>query len=236
VSQERNLFFFYPKFFQNTPKEGTKKKEKRLKSLLVCVRARSHLACILFLSRAHRDIMNEEEIERLARENFSRRIRAILSLREEEEREVKKRSSSTFCSTSPRRNLVTTHAERRRRRTTTTKELSSKDKQNDGNSNNDANAVAVLKARKEMARAFQSAAEMLMVKSPSGKKGRREEEEEEEEAEKEEEEERKMEEIAKRVFAENEKKTRARERLAVVEVMLDVLKDTRREVVVGSER
>ena len=235
MSQERNLFFFYPKFFQNTPKEGTKKKEKRLKSLLVCVRARSHLACILFLSRAHRDIMNEEEIERLARENFSRRIRAILSLREEEEREVKKRSSSTFCSTSPRRNLVTTHAERRRRRTTTTKELSSKDKQNDGNSN-DANAVAVLKARKEMARAFQSAAEMLMVKSPSGKKGRREEEEEEEEAEKEEEEERKMEEIAKRVFAENEKKTRARERLAVVEVMLDVLKDTRREVVVGSER
>ena len=177
--------------------------------------------------------MNEEEIERLARENFSRRIRAILSFREEEEREAKKRSSSTFCSTSPRQNLVPTHAERRRRTTTTTKELSSKDKQNDGNSNKDANAVAVLKARKEMARAFQSAAEMLMVKSPSGKKGRREEEEEEAEKE---EEERKMEEIAKRVFAENEKKTRARERLAVVEVMLDVLKDTRREVVVGSER
>jgi hypothetical protein len=178
--------------------------------------------------------MNEEEIERLARENFSRRIRAILSLREEEEREVKKRSSSTFYSTSPRPNLVPTHAERRRRTTTTTtKELSSKDKQNDGNSNKDANAVAVLKARKEMARVFQSAAEMLMVKSPSGKKGRREEEEEEAEKE---EEERKMEEIAKRVFAENEKKTRARERLAVVEVMLDVLKDTRREVVVGSER
>ena len=118
--------------------------------------------------------------------------------------------------------------------TTTTKELYSKDKQNDESSNkDDANAVAVLKARKEMARAFQSAAEMLMVKSPSsGKKGRREEEEEEAE----EEEERKMEEIAKRVFAEGEKKTRARERLAVVEVMLDVLKDTRQEVVVGSER
>jgi formyltetrahydrofolate synthetase len=38
--------------------------------------------------------------------------------------------------------------------------------------------------------------------------------------------ERKMEEIAKRVYAENETKTRARERLAVVDTILEVLKDT----------
>ena len=38
--------------------------------------------------------------------------------------------------------------------------------------------------------------------------------------------ERKMEEIAKRVYVENETKTRARERLAVVDTILEVLKDT----------
>ena len=38
--------------------------------------------------------------------------------------------------------------------------------------------------------------------------------------------ERKMEEIAKRVYAENETKMRARERLAVVDTILEVLKDT----------
>ena len=99
-----------------------------------------------------------------------------------------------------------------------------------------------MNARKEMARglgisarAFQSAAEMLSQEdravnaAPSQKEEETKNVEENDAPEDDGDERRKrmamMEEIAKRVCMENEKKVRARERLAVVDTILEVLKD-----------
>ena len=98
-----------------------------------------------------------------------------------------------------------------------------------------------MNARKEMARglgisarAFQSAAEMLSredraVNAASSQIEEETKNVEENDTPEDDDERRKrmvmMEEIAKRVCMENEKKVRARERLAVVDTILEVLKD-----------
>jgi len=104
-----------------------------------------------------------------------------------------------------------------------------------------------MNARKEMARglgisarAFQSAAEMLSQEdravnaAPSQKEEETKNVEENDAPNEDDDDERRkrmamMEEIAKRVCMENEKKVRARERLAVVDTILEVLKDAEGE-------
>lgn len=172
--------------------------------------------------------MNEEEIEQLARENFSRRIRAIAmeSLLFEktkvEKKKTKKEGKEDDDWKSLRKNAD---------------DADDDDFKDDEKTNN-----AFMNARKEMARglgisarAFQSAAEMLSQEdravnaAPSQKEEETKNVEENDAPEDDDDERRKrmamMEEIAKRVCMENEKKVRARERLAVVDTILEVLKD-----------
>ena len=170
--------------------------------------------------------MNEEEIEQLARENFSRRIRAIamesllLEKTKVEKKKTKKEGKEEDDWKSLRKNAD-----------------DDDDFKDDEKTNN-----AFMNARKEMARglgisarAFQSAAEMLSQEDRAldAASSQKEEEtkkvEENDTPEDDDDERRKrmvmMEEIAKRVCMENEKKVRARERLAVVDTILEVLKD-----------
>ena len=171
--------------------------------------------------------MNEEEIEQLARENFSRRIRAIamesllLEKTKVEKKKTKKEGKEDDDWKSLRKNA----------------DDDDDDFKDDEKTNN-----AFMNARKEMARglgisarAFQSAAEMLSQEdravnaAPSQKEEETKNVEENDAPEDDDDERRKrmamMEEIAKRVFMESEKKVRARERLAVVDTILEVLKD-----------
>jgi hypothetical protein len=162
--------------------------------------------------------MNEEEIEQLARENFSRRIRAIAmeSLLLEKTKVEKKEKEG--------------------------KEDDDNADDDDDFKDDEKTKNAFMNARKEMARglgisarAFQSAAEMLSQEdravnaAPSQKEEETKNVEENDAPEDDDDERRKrmamMEEIAKRVCMENEKKVRARERLAVVDTILEVLKD-----------
>ena len=162
--------------------------------------------------------MNEEEIEQLARENFSRRIRAIAmeSLLLEKTKVEKKEKEG--------------------------KEDDDNADDDDDFKDDEKTKNAFMNARKEMARglgisarAFQSAAEMLSQEdravnaAPSQKEEETKNVEENDAPEVDDDERRKrmamMEEIAKRVFMESEKKVRARERLAVVDTILEVLKD-----------
>ena len=162
--------------------------------------------------------MNEEEIEQLARENFSRRIRAIAmeSLLLEKTKVEKKEKEG--------------------------KEDDDNADDDDDFKDDEKTKNAFMNARKEMARglgisarAFQSAAEMLSQEdravnaAPSQKEEETKNVEENDAPEVDDDERRKrmamMEEIAKRVCMENEKKVRARERLAVVDTILEVLKD-----------
>ena len=162
--------------------------------------------------------MNEEEIEQLARENFSRRIRAIAmeSLLLEKTKVEKKEKEG--------------------------KEDDDNADDDDDFKDDEKTNNAFMNARKEMARglgisarAFQSAAEMLSQEdravnaAPSQKEEETKNVEENDAPEVDDDERRKrmamMEEIAKRVCMENEKKVRARERLAVVDTILEVLKD-----------
>ena len=162
--------------------------------------------------------MNEEEIEQLARENFSRRIRAIAmeSLLLEKTKVEKKEKEG--------------------------KEDDDNADDDDDFKDDEKTKNAFMNARKEMARglgisarAFQSAAEMLSQEdravnaAPSQKEEETKNVEENDAPEDDDDERRKrmamMEEIAKRVFMESEKKVRARERLAVVDTILEVLKD-----------
>ena len=162
--------------------------------------------------------MNEEEIEQLARENFSRRIRAIAmeSLLLEKKKVEKKEKEG--------------------------KEDDDNADDDDDFKDDEKTNNAFMNARKEMARglgisarAFQSAAEMLSQEdravnaAPSQKEEETKNVEENDAPEDDDDERRKrmamMEEIAKRVCMENEKKVRARERLAVVDTILEVLKD-----------
>ena len=162
--------------------------------------------------------MNEEEIEQLARENFSRRIRAIAmeSLLLEKKKVEKKEKEG--------------------------KEDDDNADDDDDFKDDEKTNNAFMNARKEMARglgisarAFQSAAEMLSQEdravnaAPSQKEEETKNVEENDAPEVDDDERRKrmamMEEIAKRVCMENEKKVRARERLAVVDTILEVLKD-----------
>ena len=133
------------------------------------------------------------------------------------------------------------------RTTTTTKEEEEEEEE-------DANEKArkeVAKGLEQSAKAFKHASEIILMAGGEGAKARRwattkdtstssplrvdvdddddaEEEKENTKTTREERRavERKMEEIAKRVYVENETKTRARERLAVVDTILEVLKDT----------
>ncbi|CAL6382234.1 unnamed protein product [Bathycoccus prasinos] len=172
--------------------------------------------------------MNEEEIEQLARENFSRRIRAIamesllkLEKTKVEKKKTKKEGKEDDDWKSLRKNA----------------DDDDDDFKDDEKTNN-----AFMNARKEMARGlgisarvFQSAAEMLSQEdravnaAPSQKEEETKNVEENDASEDDDDERRKrmamMEEIAKRVCMENEKKVRARERLAVVDTILEVLKD-----------
>ena len=162
--------------------------------------------------------MNEEEIDQLARENFSRRIRAIAmeSLLLEKKKVEKKEKEG--------------------------KEDDDNADDDDDFKDDEKTNNAFMNARKEMARglgisarAFQSAAEMLSQEdravnaAPSQKEEETKNVEENDAPEVDDDERRKrmamMEEIAKRVCMENEKKVRARERLAVVDTILEVLKD-----------
>ena len=172
--------------------------------------------------------MNEEEIEQLARENFSRRIRAIamesllLEKTKVEKKKTKKEGKEDDDWKSLRKNADDDDDD---------------DFKDDEKTNN-----AFMNARKEMARglgisarAFQSAAEMLSQEdravnaAPSQKEEETKNVEENDAPEDDDDERRKrmamMEEIAKRVCMESEKKVRARERLAVVDTILEVLKD-----------
>ena len=169
--------------------------------------------------------MNEEEIEQLARENFSRRIRAIamesLLLEKTKEKKKEKEGKDDDDWKTLRKNA---------------------DEDDDDFKDNEKTNNAFMNARKEMARglgisarAFQSAAEMLSREdravnaAPSQKEEETKNVEENDTPEDDDDERRKrmvmMEEIAKRVCMENEKKVRARERLAVVDTILEVLKD-----------
>ena len=172
--------------------------------------------------------MNEEEIDQLARENFSRRIRAIAmeSLvleKKKEKKKTKKEGKDDDDWKSLRKNAD--------------EDDDDDDFKDDEKTNN-----AFMNARKEMARglkisarAFQSAAEMLSQEdraldvASSQKEEETKNVEENDTPEDDDDERRKrmmmMEEIAKRVCMENEKKVRARERLAVVDTILEVLKD-----------
>ena len=161
--------------------------------------------------------MNEEEIEQLARENFSRRIRAIAmeSLLLEKTKVEKKEKEG--------------------------KEDDDNADDDDDFEDDEKTKNAFMNARKEMARglgisarAFQSAAEMLSQEdravnaAPSQKEEETKNVEENDTPEDDDERRKRMvmmEEIAKRVCMENEKKVRARERLAVVDTILEVLKD-----------
>jgi len=171
--------------------------------------------------------MNEEEIDQLARENFSRRIRAIameslLLEKKKVEKKTKKEGKDDDDWKTLRKNADDDDDD---------------DFKDDEKTNN-----AFMNARKEVARglgisarAFQSAAEMLSQEDRAldAASSQKEEEtkkvEENDTPEDDDAERRKrmvmMEEIAKRVFMENEKKVRARERLAVVDTILEVLKD-----------
>ena len=168
--------------------------------------------------------MNEEEIEQLARENFSRRIRAIAmeSLLLEKTKVEKK--------------------EKEGKEDDDWKSLRKNADDDDDFKDDEKTKNAFMNARKEMARglgisarAFQSAAEMLSQEdravnaAPSQKEEETKNVEENDAPEVDDDERRKrmamMEEIAKRVFMESEKKVRARERLAVVDTILEVLKD-----------
>lgn len=162
--------------------------------------------------------MNEEEIDQLARENFSRRIRAIAmeSLLLEKKKVEKKEKEG--------------------------KEDDDNADDDDDFKDDEKTDNAFMNARKEMARglgisarAFQSAAEMLSredraVNAASSQIEEETKNVEENDAPEDDDDERRkrmamMEEIAKRVCMENEKKVRARERLAVVDTILEVLKD-----------
>ncbi len=177
--------------------------------------------------------MNEEEIEQLARENFSRRIRAIamesilLEKTKVEKKKTKKEGKEDDDWKSLRKNA-------------------DDDDDDDDFQDDEKTKNAFMNARKEMARglgisarAFQSAAEMLSQEdravnaAPSQKEEETKNVEENDAPEVDDDERRKrmamMEEIAKRVCMENEKKVRARERLAVVDTILEVLKDAEGE-------
>ena len=170
--------------------------------------------------------MNEEEIEQLARENFSRRIRAIameslLLEKTKVEKKTKKEGTEDDDWKSLRKNAD--------------------DEDDDDFKDDEKTNKAFMNARKEMARglgisarAFQSAAEMLSredraVNAASSQIEEETKNVEENDTPEDDDERRKrmvmMEEIAKRVCMENEKKVRARERLAVVDTILEVLKD-----------
>ncbi|CAL6382726.1 unnamed protein product [Bathycoccus prasinos] len=176
--------------------------------------------------------MNEEEIEQLARENFSRRIRAIamesllLEKTKVEKKKTKKEGKEDDDWKSLRKNA----------------DDDDDDDDDDDFKDDEKTKNAFMNARKEMARglgisarAFQSAAEMLSQEdravnaAPSQKEEETKNVEENDAPEDDDDERRKrmamMEEIAKRVCMENEKKVRARERLAVVDTILEVLKD-----------
>ena len=174
--------------------------------------------------------MNEEEIEQLARENFSRRIRAIamesllLEKTKVEKKKTKKEGKEDDDWKSLRKNA-------------------DDDDDDDDFKDDEKTKNAFMNARKEMARglgisarAFQSAAEMLSQEdravnaAPSQKEEETKNVEENDAPNEDDDDERRkrmamMEEIAKRVCMENEKKVRARERLAVVDTILEVLKD-----------
>ena len=172
--------------------------------------------------------MNEEEIEQLARENFSRRIRAIamesLLLEKTKVEKKEKEGKEDDDWKSLRKNA------------------DDDDDDDDDFKDDEKTKNAFMNARKEMARglgisarAFQSAAEMLSQEdravnaAPSQKEEETKNVEENDAPEDDDDERRKrmvmMEKIAKRVCMENEKKVRARERLAVVDTILEVLKD-----------
>ena len=175
--------------------------------------------------------MNEEEIEQLARENFSRRIRAIAmeSLLLEKTKVEKKKKEKEGKEDDDWKSL--------RKNADDDDDDDDDDFKDDEKTNN-----AFMNARKEMARglgisarAFQSAAEMLSredraVNAASSQKEEETKNVEENDTPEDADDERRkrmvmMEEIAKRVCMENEKKVRARERLAVVDTILEVLKD-----------
>ena len=217
---------------------------------------------------------DEDEIDRLARANFERRIGAIVvehrqrtrgmmmqvsssllghaTTAEKKKKKKKKKKKTTKEEEEEEDVRETSRKEMAKglepsRTTTTTKEEEEEEEE-------DANEKArkeVAKGLEQSAKAFKHASEIILMAGGEGAKARRwattkdtstssplrvdvdddddaEEEKENTKTTREERRavERKMEEIAKRVYVENETKTRARERLAVVDTILEVLKDT----------
>ena len=216
----------------------------------------------------------DDEIDRLARANFERRIGAIVvehrqrtrgmmmqvsssllghaTTAEKKKKKKKKKKKTTKEEEEEEDVRETSRKEMAKglepsRTTTTTKEEEEEEEE-------DANEKArkeVAKGLEQSAKAFKHASEIILMAGGEGAKARRwattkdtstssplrvdvdddddaEEEKENTKTTREERRavERKMEEIAKRVYVENETKTRARERLAVVDTILEVLKDT----------
>jgi len=211
-------------------------------------------------------MLNEDEIDRLARANFERRIGAIVVeqqhlhargrrlsslLRHTAEKKKKKKKKTTKEEEEEEEEEEDVRETSRKEvakglepsETTTTKE--EEDEEEDAN---EKARKEVAKGLEQSAKAFKHASEIILMAGGEGAKARRwakdtstssplridvddddaGEEKENTKTTREERRavERKMEEIAKRVYAENETKTRARERLAVVDTILEVLKDT----------
>ena len=225
---------FYPKSGSSLREKSESKRKlqkKNIKQPTTVADRRTQI--IIIISRCtwiYHYNMNEEEIEQLARENFSRRIRAIAmeSLLLEKTKVEKKKTKKEGKEDDDWKSLR--------------KNADDEDDDDDDFKDDEKTKNAFMNARKEMARglgisarAFQSAAEMLSQEdravnaAPSQKEEETKNVEENDAPEDDDDERRKrmamMEEIAKRVCMENEKKVRARERLAVVDTILEVLKD-----------
>ena len=220
------------------------------------------------------DDEEDDEIDRLARANFERRIGAIVVEHRQRTRGMMMQVSSsllghaTTAEKKKKKKKKTTKEEEEEEEedvretsrkemakglepsptTTTTKEEEEEEEEEDAN---EKARKEVAKGLEQSAKAFKHASEIILMAGGDGAKARRwattkdtstssplrvdvdddddaEEEKENTKTTREERRavERKMEEIAKRVYVENETKTRARERLAVVDTILEVLKDT----------
>ena len=194
------------------------------------------LVVVVFLRRGvDRSMLNEDEIDRLARANFERRIGAIVV--EQQHLHARGRRLSSLLR----------HAAEKKKKKKKKKKKTTKEEEEEEDANEKARKE-VAKGLEQSAKAFKHASEIILMAGGEGAKARRwakdtstssplrvdvddddaGEEKENTKTTREERRavERKMEEIAKRVYAENETKTRARERLAVVDTILEVLKDT----------
>ena len=220
-------------------------------------------------------MLNEDEIDRLARANFERRIGAIVVEHQQTQQRRNGKCQKERLLEGMQLSLLRQTAEKKKKkkkkkkttkeeedeedvRETSRKEVAkglepsetttTKEEEEEEEDANEKARKEVAKGLEQSAKAFKHASEIILMAGGEGAKARRwakdtstssplrvdvddddaGEEKENTKTTREERRavERKMEEIAKRVYVENETKTRARERLAVVDTILEVLKDT----------